>query len=59
MFSFKKKYTISILHYKCLPVMLVLLIYYANLKWRCRCSVWSTMGLIGCRKHSPNPCAGR
>ena len=56
MFSFGKKYTISIRRYKCLPVMPI---YYANLKRCRRCSVWSTMGLIGCRKHSANPCAGR
>lgn len=59
MFSFEKKYTILIHPNKCLPVLPVLPIYYANLKRCRRCSVWSTIGLRGRRKHSPNPCTGR
>lgn len=46
-----KKYTIFVHIYKFLLVMsilsvlLALPIYYANLKWCCRRSVWSTIGL--------------
>ena len=46
MFHFKK-YTILFHIYKFLPVMSVFPIYYANLKWCCGCSVWSTMRLRG------------